>query len=265
MASECQIAANRENGKKGGPKTPDGKAVSRMNARKHGIFGSALTEYDAAELHAKHEEFAESLQPVGALEEALVEQLALTYLRMQRCALAEAQWHVAAWAPSKPGPDCEMNDEGKPVDFDFDTFEESVRLLGRYNTTLTNQFLRLTKDIGQLQKTRLQIADRRLRNEREDDGLNNHNTTHGKDEGGRMNDEDGPDHDDTTNGYHHGGRMEEEGTGEQRKDARPPFLDTRPSSLQSCETNPISRNRFRDEDIGSGINRPRRSKRMDYF
>jgi hypothetical protein len=46
VATKRQRKANRENGKKGGPKTPEGKAVARLNARKHGIFASCFTEQD---------------------------------------------------------------------------------------------------------------------------------------------------------------------------------------------------------------------------
>ncbi len=54
MASERQIAANRQNGKKGGPKTPRGKAASSMNRLTHGarsecviIPGENPEEYEA--------------------------------------------------------------------------------------------------------------------------------------------------------------------------------------------------------------------------
>ena len=71
MASDKQIAANRENGKKGGVQTPEGKAVSRLNARKHGIFASALTKQDREELHAMYAEFAAWIQPVGPVESSM--------------------------------------------------------------------------------------------------------------------------------------------------------------------------------------------------
>ena len=43
MATKKQVAANRRNALKGGVKTLKGKAISRLNARKHGIFASAVT------------------------------------------------------------------------------------------------------------------------------------------------------------------------------------------------------------------------------
>jgi len=97
MASAKQVLANRRNGLKGGVKTEEGKAISRLNARKHGIFASALTPQDSEEACGIEDELIASLRPVGRVEEMLVEKLALTYLRMQRCARAEAEFHVAAW------------------------------------------------------------------------------------------------------------------------------------------------------------------------
>ena len=49
MATSAQVEANRRNGKLGGPKTEAGKARVSQNARKHGIFVSALTDEDTEE------------------------------------------------------------------------------------------------------------------------------------------------------------------------------------------------------------------------
>ncbi len=43
MASDRQIAANRSNGAKGGPKTETGKLKTRCNARRDGITGQVIT------------------------------------------------------------------------------------------------------------------------------------------------------------------------------------------------------------------------------
>jgi hypothetical protein len=82
---------------KGGVKTEEGKLISRLNARKHGIFASALTTEDSEDLYGIEDELIASLRPVGRVEEMLVEKLALTYLRMQRCARAKAEYHVQTW------------------------------------------------------------------------------------------------------------------------------------------------------------------------
>ena len=46
MVSEKQLLVNRENAKKGGPKTSEGKAAVRFNALKHGLLCKDLLLQD---------------------------------------------------------------------------------------------------------------------------------------------------------------------------------------------------------------------------
>jgi hypothetical protein len=95
--SPKQIAANRRNAKKStGPKTPQGRAVSKMNALKHGILskeavvrGRCIKE-DDRELAALHQRLWEDLQPVGLLEEMLVDDIVTARWRRRRALKAEA-------------------------------------------------------------------------------------------------------------------------------------------------------------------------------
>ena len=185
MTTDKQIAANRENAKSGAVRTPEGKAASRLNARKHGIFASALTEQDKEELHAVYPELADWFQPVGPVESMLVEKLAVAYVRLQRCALAEAEHHGWVWelpppdspayrSPRRKGPDSE--EQLKPT-FRPSRFERAAELFGRYDVTLTNQFLKLLHEIERLQRMRAGedvappiIADLTVHG-REDDGV----------------------------------------------------------------------------------------------
>ncbi len=148
--TERQLEANRRNALKGGVKSDEGKAVSRHNARKHGIFASALTERDAEDLAPILDDFMERMEPEGAIEESLVEKLAVTYLRMQRCARAEAEYHRAAWAVV-PGRIGEMN-AGSP--FKPRYFHRLVELVNRYDVSLTNQYLRLLHELERLRRLR---------------------------------------------------------------------------------------------------------------
>jgi len=159
MATKRQVLACRQNGRLGGPKTAAGKAVSRLNARKHGIFASALTVEDAEELKGLHEELVGCLAPVGAVEEMLVEKLAQTYLRMQRCARAEAEWHVKTWEVKADPVSVRLHqkrcDDGRHASwFDVGWFERGVQLFGRYDQTLTNQFIKLVHEIERVQRLR---------------------------------------------------------------------------------------------------------------
>jgi hypothetical protein len=73
--SPKQIAANRRNALKStGPRTSEGRGISRMNALKHGILskevlvrGGVLQESEEV-LAALHQRFQETLQPEGRLK-----------------------------------------------------------------------------------------------------------------------------------------------------------------------------------------------------
>jgi hypothetical protein len=160
LATERQVAANAANAVKGGVKTPEGKALTRLNARKHGIFATALTQYDQEELHGIYDRFAEHLRPVGPVEDMLIEKLALTYLRLQRCARAEAEFHILTWEPDSdefgedpPAGRPELNTHA--CTFKQDYFENGVKLFARYDTGFTNQMIRLLHEIERLQRMRL--------------------------------------------------------------------------------------------------------------
>ena len=160
MATEKQITANAGNAKKGGVKTPEATALTRLNARKHGIFASALTQYDQEELHAIYDRLAGHIKPVGPVEDMLVEKLALTYLRLQRCARAEAEYHILTW--ERDMDDFAVNRWATKVrlnmhatTFKHSYFETSVNTFARYDTGLTNQMIRLLHEIERLQRMRL--------------------------------------------------------------------------------------------------------------
>ena len=159
MTTRKQIRANSRNGRKGGPKTVEGRAVSCLNARKHGVFASALTDQDEEELAGFHDELFAWIRPVGPVEGILVEKLAHTYLRMQRCARAEAEYHITTWEPSteayRVGWYVERRQEGRHASwFDPPQFEAAVNLFARYDAALTNQLIKLLHEIERLQRLR---------------------------------------------------------------------------------------------------------------
>lgn len=95
--SAKQIAANRRNARKStGPRTPEGIAVSKMNALKHGILSREVLVYglhlqeSAAELEALHQRFRDDLDPKGPLEEMLVDQIVTAHWRLRRALTAES-------------------------------------------------------------------------------------------------------------------------------------------------------------------------------
>ena len=95
--TEKQLAANRANARKStGPRTPEGKAISRHNALKHGILAQALIP-EALALYESQDAFDELVtelldifKPINAIEELLIQQIAVAYWRLARLYRAEA-------------------------------------------------------------------------------------------------------------------------------------------------------------------------------
>ncbi len=92
-----QLAANRRNAMKStGPQTPAGRAVSKLNALKHGILSKEVLvrgphyRESPRELAALHQRFRDDLRPVGPVEEMLVDQIVTAHWRRRRALTAEA-------------------------------------------------------------------------------------------------------------------------------------------------------------------------------
>src|SRR3954471_19905047 len=91
-ASPAQIAASRANGLKSrGPRTAEGKAISRRNACKHGMAGDGvvLPEGDAAEVDRRSTAMLDEMRPSCEMGRYLVRRLARLTVRVERCAARE--------------------------------------------------------------------------------------------------------------------------------------------------------------------------------
>ena len=93
MSTEKKTASNRNNAQKStGPKSAAGKAVVSQNARTHGLLSRSLIVKGESQ-----EEFSELLrllveefQPVGLVENALVERVGIAIWRQRRLVRAES-------------------------------------------------------------------------------------------------------------------------------------------------------------------------------
>lgn len=91
MSTLAQIEANRENATYStGPKSPEGKALIRRNALKHGLLSKEVVIQDGegkenkAEFRTLLHSLWDYLQPEGPVEEILVERIATSYWRLRR-------------------------------------------------------------------------------------------------------------------------------------------------------------------------------------
>jgi hypothetical protein len=120
--SQDRLTANRANAQKStGPRTPEGRAASKMNAVKHGILSREVlvSGEDHQELTALQEWFQEELQPVGPMEVMLLGQIVATHWRLRRVLAAEsgeikreAELQQASAKPNALPPALEETAEG---------------------------------------------------------------------------------------------------------------------------------------------------------
>lgn len=116
-----QIAANRRNAQNStGPQTPAGRAVSKMNALKHGILSKEVVvrgrciKEDDREFAALNQQLWKDLNPVGLLEEMLVDQIVTAHWRRRRALKAEAgeialNVDEGQWARQNRNPGLDMD------------------------------------------------------------------------------------------------------------------------------------------------------------
>ena len=98
MTSEKKTEANRQNALKStGPKTPEGKVAVRLNALRHGLRSEEilLPGEDEEAFERLSERLRDELQPVGEMENLLVDRIIASYWRLRRLGRVEAG--IFAW------------------------------------------------------------------------------------------------------------------------------------------------------------------------
>ena len=98
MTSTQQCEANRTNAKRStGPRTSEGKAVSRLNAAKHGLTAQTLVlpGEDPASFATLRDDVLADFQPSSAVETHLAEHVASLLWRLRR--LATVEYGIFAW------------------------------------------------------------------------------------------------------------------------------------------------------------------------
>src|SRR4051812_10900274 len=91
--ADARTLANRKNALKStGPRTPEGKRRSSMNALKHGLTATTvlLPGEDREAYDARLDAWTDDLRPVGAAQVVAVERAVRATWRLDRCALAES-------------------------------------------------------------------------------------------------------------------------------------------------------------------------------
>src|SRR5581483_9903751 len=105
MSSPHQIEANRRNSQLStGPRTPEGKAVSRFNALKSGINAKAqvIPGEDPDQLEAMAAGYHQDWAPTTCVERFLVDSLVRADWLLQRLSRLEAELWQVGQAPDLP-------------------------------------------------------------------------------------------------------------------------------------------------------------------
>lgn len=135
-SSPRKIEANRRNAKLStGPKTTRGKTISSWNSTRHGLLSKRLPFLaDRSKRHFTNllSNLQQDLEPVGTLEQVLVEKIAQEYWR-----LSVAAWHEA-----------DEMDTAKPFS------KTGVYRVMRYQTTINRQLFQAMNQLERLQRLR---------------------------------------------------------------------------------------------------------------
>ena len=133
--SAAKLAANRRNGQKSkGPKTEERKSRSRWNALKHGVLSRrlvVLNDNDGQTYTLLLENLRRDLNPGNALEEILIEKIAMAYWRLHI-----AYGYEAEFARSRH------------------EFIIVADRMGRYANTIHRQLLQAVNELERLQRRR---------------------------------------------------------------------------------------------------------------
>src|ERR671916_1620580 len=134
MTSEKQIRANRRNAQRStGPKTPEGKAAVRLNARTHGLRSQEvlLPGEDEEALKELDENLRAELEPVGEMENLLVDGIVAAHWRLRRLRRVEAgifAWELYEELVERAQGEAQTYERSAHEDFMEDRFGPNTRI-----------------------------------------------------------------------------------------------------------------------------------------
>ncbi len=142
---------------KGGPKTEQGKAVSRLNALKHGLLSKAvlLESEDAETLAELTTDMRTEFDPHGPLEEMLVDRIASCYWRLRRAVWVEKNamdWYEEDEDAFVVMPETDEQIARKRIKNTIGN--DSIEKVLRYETAIERSMFRALHELERLQAKR---------------------------------------------------------------------------------------------------------------
>ena len=165
--SEARRRANRENAKKStGPRTPEGKQRSSLNATRHGILAQVilLPKEDMAAYNKFTADYAAALNPVGTVEIQLAHACADIQFRLHR--MAAAEHNLFAIGHQENGDNWNTGHSESHAALTFaDTLRRSkdpIATLTIYEQRLSRRLLQTLKQLREMQAERRELEQEQL-------------------------------------------------------------------------------------------------------
>jgi len=168
MATDKQLAAARTNGAKShGPTSPEGKARSAQNARKHGLASPnscVLIDGEDEDLFQQTcHHFLQRFQPADPVEAALVLEMVQADWRLRRArSIENSLLELEMLTTEHKHPEFENLDLNSHLALAFKDLNDSstsLSVLNRYAARLHREFHRALKTLRLLQAERQRIGD----------------------------------------------------------------------------------------------------------
>jgi hypothetical protein len=172
MPSKRQIEANQNNSQKStGPKTPEGKAVSAVNAITHGFSArhAVLPSESSESFQALLARLEDEFQPQTAVEQSLIYHLADADWRLRRVATFESA--VLLYRLDGLHTDTDEDDDHRPEDRVFDEIcllgraliqdariADPLSKISRHEARLTRRYFKALTQLREARKDRLADA-----------------------------------------------------------------------------------------------------------
>jgi len=152
--SEKQLEANRHNALKGGVKTDEGREIVRFNARKHGILGNLVAEYEGDFYNRYLDQLFDEFQPNSIIENILVERIALHYLKLYRLAKAEAEFMKSCLQSARVfgGALFDSDGQGYTPEINHHNIQQLVEIYSRYETATENRLYRAIRELKEYKR-----------------------------------------------------------------------------------------------------------------
>jgi len=154
MTTEKQIEANRQNAKLGGVKTPEGKAISRYNALKHGLLSKEvlLEGEDEESLIELRKKLYRELKPASEIEIILIDRIVTNIWRLKRAMRVEREMIIDDCKEDWP-PNSKKKNLGEAFNYNFINYDSYGKFI-RYETSIERGIYRALSELKKVQSAR---------------------------------------------------------------------------------------------------------------